>query len=90
MTDPADHRLSQEDLDLFNDILSTGQKVRELLDRVNARNHTMAQEASDTLNAKMLVRLAQAEPAVWYNRARDHLQVGFACLQRSVTKPIHF
>lgn len=89
MTDP-DHRLTQEDLDLFKDILATGQLVRDLLERVNARNHAMAQEATEGPNAKMLVRLAQAEPAVWYNRARDHLQVGFACLQRSVTKPIHF
>ena len=85
--------LSQAEIDLMNAIKAEGERLGELVDRVNA--HISQQQAATgsmegEAQAAERLRLNAATPARWSALGRTHLQEGLMALVRSVAQPESF
>lgn len=74
--------LSQEEIDLMNEIKAKGRELEELLEKARA---------FDARDADIIcVESVVYEAARWRAIARTHLQEGLMALTRSVAKPEFF
>jgi hypothetical protein len=75
--------LSQEEIDLMNEIKEHAERTRELLNRID--RHIDAQ-AIDPDQPHSVV----TSPARWLAEGRTDLQKGFMCVIRSIAQPTSF
>lgn len=80
--------LSQEEIDLMNEIKIKGQELLELMSDVNI--HLTEQHRLSIGNDTEHQRLSQSDPYKWFQIAENHLQQGFMALTRSVAQPTTF
>jgi hypothetical protein len=73
--------LSQVEIDLMNEIKAHAEKVGDLFQKMNHMRDEPSPDAPDGTSVPN---------ARWLNIAKDHLQIGFMALTRSVTKPTSF
>jgi len=72
--------LDQEEIDLMNEIKVKVAELKPLLDKVEAKTHSLKGE----------VDLTEAEPWRWLAIARTHFQEGAMALTRAVARPNFF
>lgn len=75
--------LSQEEIDLMNEIKEMGPQLQALINKVNQVN-----SATDDEDFMELVNRSQAMR--WAAEAKTDLQKGLMCLTRAVAKPEFF
>ncbi len=80
--------LSQEEIDLMNEIKSKGQDLSELINDVNT--HLTNQHGLSFGNDAERQRLSQSDPTKWLRIAEDHFQQALMALTRSVAQPTTF
>ncbi|MDA0698078.1 MAG: hypothetical protein O2793_16980 [Proteobacteria bacterium] len=86
--------LSQDEIDLMNEIKQQGEILEKLIHKV--RSHGNAQFiaakniGSETEDWSENTRLLQARPLRWTGIAEDHLQQGLMALTRAVAQPTNF
>lgn len=96
-------QLSQDELNLVNDIKAAGKALEILHARVRAHLQDQAQvnndriaaegnglEAMDESAAAEFDRVVTAEPQRWAATGKTHLQQGLMALTRAVTQPSTF
>lgn len=80
--------LSQEEIDLMNEIKSKGAELGELIEKIRKvhvdQRRTTADDAEET------DRINQAEPERWVSIGRTHFQEGLMALTRSIAQPGFF
>lgn len=85
--------LSQEEIDLMNEIKATGEQLEKLIEKVSGHIENQAEQAFvikiDSDNAEA-VRVMKADPRKWAHIAEDHLQQGLMALTRAVAQPTSF
>ena len=80
--------LTQEDIDLMNQIKAAGRELLQLQEIVFKRNRDYADNLYFTPGATPeLDRLEAAEPARWAAIARTDIQTGVMALVRAVAQP---
>lgn len=79
--------LTQEEIDLMNEIKAKFAEVEELIVKVNYMNHALFNEALTEGDETLLRR---AEPLRWANIAKTHAQEASMALTRAVAKPTFF
>lgn len=77
--------LTQDEIDLMNEIKALGAQFGELVDKVNAVNGALSNVDED---GHAIVK--DAEAFRWSAIARTHLQEGCMALTRAVAKPKFF
>ncbi|TCS38467.1 hypothetical protein EDC30_102206 [Paucimonas lemoignei] len=77
--------LSQEDIDLMNEIKEHGEKTRLLVDKVK-----MVESARPAVMGDREEFDTALESGRWIGIAKTHLQQGFMALTRAVAKPKGF
>lgn len=80
--------LTQEEIDLINEIKAVGLTLGTLVERVNA--HIGDQYGNDMVGVEEYDRLEKARPFCWFVTGRDHLQQGLMALTRAVAQPDGF
>lgn len=85
--------LSQDEIDLINEIKTKGAELGELVAKV--RDHVGEQDAASKImtgpaGKNERVRLAEAQPDRWASIGATHLQEGLMALTRSVAQPTFF
>lgn len=75
--------LSQEEIDLMNEIKARGSELGELIAKLRGRNALRTTE-------QLFPPPEVWETDRWINLGRDHLQQGIMCLVRAVAKPESF
>ncbi len=78
--------LSQQEINMMNDIKQKGIELQELISRVNKFNSSMCQSA----NAADSQVIEDSESYRWESIAKTHLQQGVMALTRAVAKPGFF
>lgn len=73
--------LSQEEIDLMNEIKTKGNEMGELIGRLHERQKDEDRNAPTELNP---------EPHRWIALGRTHIQQGLMALTRAVAKPDFF
>ena len=91
--------LSQEEIDLMNEIKATGEQLEKLIEKVSGHIENQVMQAFvidadssmtiDCDNAEV-VRITKADPRKWVRIAEDHLQQGLMALTRAVEQPTSF
>ena len=82
------HELTQEDIDLMNQIKEVGRELLHLQETVVKRNKDYADNLYFTPGSvPELDRLEAAEPARWAAIARTDIQTGVMALVRAVAQP---
>ena len=79
--------LSQEELDLINEIKQVGMQLSDLVNKVQMKIITDYNAASLRGDEQEIARLDSAEPTEWCDEAKRDLQVGLMKLTRSVAQP---
>lgn len=85
--------LSQEEIDLMNEIKAKGAELGELLGK--AQSHLSRQSVA-AINSEHagdnteVARLDQAQPQRWVSISRTHFQEGLMALTRSIAQPTFF
>lgn len=80
--------LTQEEIDLMNEIKAVGLTLQELVDKVENRTQDMW---TDALSSQPEIdRLLHADPMYWVSLGRGHLQQGLMALTRAVAQPDGF
>lgn len=89
--------LSQEEIDLVNEIKDKGVELQALLDKCNehiTKQIIAANNAADSSGEKgrydEMDRIDSAQPRRWLSIARTHFQEGSMALTRSVAQPEFF
>lgn len=87
--------LSQEEIDLMNEIKAKGAELGVLVDRVYDYISTQGRAARLAVGVAAdaqdeLARLQQADPATWAVIGRTHFQQGLMALTRAVAQPTNF
>ena len=80
--------LSQEEIDLMNEIKSKGAELGELIEKI--RKIHVDQRRVNADNAEEMDRINQAEPERWASIGRTHFQEGLMALTRSIAQPGFF
>ena len=80
--------LSQEEIDLMNEIKSKGAELGELIEKI--RKVHVDQRRVNADNAEETDRINQAEPERWASIGRTHFQEGLMALTRSIAQPGFF
>lgn len=80
--------LSQEEIDLMNEIKSLGQQLESLLEKV--KKHIGNQIDAADGNPDELFRINDSQPGRWVSIAATDLQTGLMALTRSVAQPTIF
>ena len=80
--------LSQEEIDLMNEIKSKGAELGELIEKI--RKVHVDQRRVNADNAEEMDRINQAEPERWVSVGRTHFQEGLMALTRSIAQPGFF
>ena len=80
--------LSQEEIDLMNEIKIKGQELLELLNDVNT--HLSNQHGLSFKDDAERQRLSQSDPYKWFQVSETHFQQGLMALTRSVAQPTTF
>lgn len=78
--------LSQEEIDLMNEIKSHAEATKALLDKVNRHIEVLLTNCT----GEEAVRINAAQPARWHAMARTELQTAFMKLTRAVAQPTSF
>ena len=78
--------LTQEEIDLMNEIKAKGIDIQNLINRVNAFNS----RETDENGQQVSVHADKAEAGRWASIARTHFQEGCMALTRAVAKPGFF
>lgn len=86
--------LSQEEIDLMNEIKTFGPQFQALLEKIDA-HHARQEAAAYGVNPMEadpaeVNRLLGAQPKRWKAIAATHLQEGLMALTRSVAQPTFF
>lgn len=87
--------LSQEEINLMNEIKAKGAELEELCAKVK-RHITAQHQAAKQDNPEGITenpeldRLLRADPATWENWARGNFQSGLMYLTRAVAQPTTF
>ena len=79
--------LSQEELDLINEIKQVGMQLSSLVNKVQMKIIADYNAASLRNDVHEIERLDSAEPTEWCAEAKRDLQVGLMKLTRSVAQP---
>lgn len=80
--------LSQEEIDLMNEIKSKGEELSLLVGKLNCMNYEVHSAlGSDASSAD---RVAARESDRWVSIGKTHLQQGLMALTRAVAKPGFF
>lgn len=85
--------LSAEEIALMNEVKEEGQRLADLLKKVEAHINTQYDACYDNElepNEVEIDRLSNAEPFKWSEEARSDLQVGIMKLVRAVAQPTTF
>lgn len=72
--------LTQDDINMMNEIKQKGAELGELIHKLEARQQDIARE----------FRTGDAEPYRWISIGKTHLQQGLMALTRAVAKPEFF
>lgn len=80
--------LSQEEIDLMNEIKALGPKMEILIERIQL--HIDMQYAASIEDCPEKDRLALATPLRWLSIGKTELQQGLMALTRSVAQPKFF
>lgn len=80
--------LSQEEIDLMNEIKTLGTNIEDVLFKVY--HHVSHQYESSANNEDEQNRLIKAQPDEWLTKAKVDLQVSLMCLTRAVAQPTSF
>lgn len=80
--------LSQQEIDLMNEIKKKGEELQALCDNVGA--HIVKQQIDAAGDKGELARLGAASPWAWHQAAKIELQSGMMKLVRSVAQPTTF
>lgn len=75
--------LSQEEINLMNDVKETAEKVRILCGRID-------NILTDDAEADILGSSQYLESLTWLNSGKEDLQVGFMKVVRSIARPTTF
>lgn len=75
--------LTQEEIDLMNEIKAKGAELGELIERVNKVNSSTDDEDFDAL-------VVRSQAMRWAAEAKTDFQKGLMCLTRAVAKPEFF
>jgi hypothetical protein len=78
--------LTQEEIDLMNEIKLKFAEIGDLITKVNEVNRGLTQTADEDMEALLRV----AEPHRWSSIARTHAQEASMALTRAVAKPTFF
>lgn len=81
--------LSQDEIDLMNEIKLQGQALKELIGKVDYFLLGLAKEALEG-NAELQQHLWDTEPNYWSSIAKRNLQQGLMALTRAVARPTTF
>ena len=76
--------LSQEEIDLMNEVKAKGAELQELINKVNAFNSNPDEDQELATSVK------ESEAYRWAAEARTDFQKGCMCLTRAVAKPEFF
>lgn len=82
--------LSQEEIDLMNEIKAFGPQLEALLQKVEEHTHRQIDVANDANDGDEWARLDAATPRRWLAIARTDLQTGLMALTRAVAQPTFF
>jgi len=82
--------LTQDDVDLINDIKSLGDQIEALCDKVKTRIESQQLIASAYKNDVEVKRLDKASPWTWEAQARRQYQLASMHLVRAVAQPTTF
>lgn len=82
--------LSQEEIDLMNEIKTKAEEVKELVGKVFESIHNSYMENIEKDFQGTVAFNDAAEPSDWAYQAKQDLQVGFMKLVRAVAKPTTF
>ena len=77
--------LTQDEIDLMNEIKAKGRELQSLIEKVNAVNTGLREITGDAADA-----VADSEAFRWASVARTHWQEGCMALTRAVAKPKFF
>lgn len=85
--------LSQDEINLMNEIKVKGVELGALADKVRAHiaeQTSCAKIMTGPVGENELARIDQAQPARWASIATTHLQEGLMALTRAVAQPTTF
>jgi hypothetical protein len=82
--------LSQEEIDLMNEIKAKGEEVGNLVDKVYQSIHEWYMKDIEKDFQGTVAFNDKADPSDWAYQAKQDLQVGFMKLVRAVAKPTTF
>ena len=86
--------LSQEEIDLMNEIKAIGTELGSLVERLYEHAQSQIEAAhnlsTDTGDSTELDRLREAEPLHWVATGVTNAQLGLMALTRSVAQPTTF
>ena len=80
--------LTQNEIDLMNEIKIKGQELSELMSDVNT--HLTEQHGMSFGNEVERQRINQSDPCKWFQIAETHFQQGLMALTRAVAQPTAF
>lgn len=81
--------LSQEEIDLMNEIKTQGEALKALVGKIDYRLLGQAKDAHDG-DDQLQQHLWNTEPNRWSSIAKTHLQQGLMALTRAVAQPTTF
>lgn len=79
--------LEQHEIDLINEVKAQGERLAELVTKVQAHVHGQRRLAEGT---EAMNRITIAEPARWAAIGKTDLQSGLMALTRAVAQPTSF
>ena len=82
--------LSQDEIDLMNDIKSAGELLQSIIDKVQKHIVNQSDQAYLDYNKAEIGRLDYADPYAWCSAAKTDLQTGLMKLTRAVAQPTTF
>ena len=82
--------LSQDEIDLMNDIKSAGELLQSIIDKVQKHIVNQSDQAYLDYNKAEIGRLDYADPYEWCTAAKTDLQTGLMKLTRAVAQPTTF
>lgn len=82
--------LSQEEIDLMNQIKSLGSDLHHLIEKVECHVSKQTMDACAKKDEATLIRLGAADPDRFIDLARDNFQTALMQLTRAVAQPTNF
>lgn len=86
--------LSQEEIDLMNDIKAFGPQLESLVvrvrDHISRKSSELAPQDGTTDRADAFLEFHSSEPGLWVNKGKNSLQEGLMFLTRSIARPTFF